>query len=171
MEIYKLRRYNQINEQQNYTQAKLRRLERQRQAYELYQKNKSYIETAEILGISQGTVRRWVALYNNEKIINKPTEENAKINQVLYGALGLLEKRLMLADKYHSKLIYLLEQTAQDEEMSAKERQAIYNAISDLDVIKIGDLTTIITKLIDKNTKSDDIEKINENIEVVIKDV
>ena len=142
-------------------------MERQREAYELYEKNKNYMETAELLGVSQGTARRWVAIYRSENC-NKSGDGGEKINEVLFGALELLKKRLTIADKYHTQLIHLLDMAKNDDEMSAKERQAIYSALSDLDVIKIGDLTNIITKLIDKNLGSE--ENTNENIEVVIKD-
>ena len=142
-------------------------MERQREAYELYEKNKNYMETAELLGVSQGTARRWVAIYRSENC-NKSGDGGEKINEVLFGALELLKKRLTIADKYHTQLIHLLDTAKNDDEMSAKERQAIYSALSDLDVIKIGDLTNIITKLIDKNLGSE--ENTNENIEVVIKD-
>ena len=142
-------------------------MERQREAYELYEKNKNYMETAELLGVSQGTARRWVAIYRSENC-NKSGDGGEKINEVLFGALELLKKRLTIADKYHTQLIHLLDTAKNDDEMSAKERQAIYSALSDLDVIKIGDLTNIITKLIDKNLGSE--ENPNENIEVVIKD-
>ncbi len=86
---------------------------------------------------------------------------------MLRSAMLLLKKRISIADKNYDKIAKLLEYIAADEELGARERQKLYSALGELELSKLSDISTLVSKLMEKLPEPVSADK---NIEIIISD-
>ena len=124
-------------------------------AKNIYASNNNYSETANSVGVSEGTIRQWAKKWKEDPEFEKLREEKSKTfadkaTQIINSGMNLLQWRFDRALIMEKEIDILLQKISEDSECSISEINNISKKIAELKLQNVREITTAIGTMYDK---------------------
>ena len=125
------------------------------QAIVIFATTQNLSETARTLNIPKSTVKSWIVKKDaKEQIVQISTEKRQdfaeKATAIIDKGLELLDRRLSTALDKQQELEKMIDIVSDDEKLTERQKIGIISTIKQLELQKLGEITTAVGTLFDK---------------------